>query len=51
MRRTFLFLQGPCTPFFRELARALRGQGHCVRRVNFTAGDLLYWRLGQAVSF
>ncbi|WP_368641525.1 capsular biosynthesis protein [Castellaniella ginsengisoli] len=51
MRRTFLFLQGPCTPFFRELARALRSQGHCVRRVNFTAGDLLYWRLGQAVSF
>lgn len=51
MRRTFLFLQGPCSPFFRELARALRQRGHAVRRVNFTVGDILYWRLGDSVSF
>lgn len=51
MRRTFLFLQGPCSPFFRELAVALRQAGHSVCRVNFTAGDALYWRLGNAVSF
>lgn len=50
-RRSFLFLQGPCSPFFRELAKAVCGAGHLARRVNFTAGDTLYWGLGQARSF
>jgi len=42
--RTFLLLQGPCSPFFAELATHLRAQGHRVFKVNFTSGDYLYWR-------
>ncbi len=44
MRRSFLFLQGPCTPFFARLADRLAGVGHAVHRVNFCAGDAAYWR-------
>ncbi|HOL63952.1 MAG TPA: capsular biosynthesis protein [Accumulibacter sp.] len=43
MRRSFLFLQGPCTPFFPRLADRLRAGGHVVHRINFCAGDSLYW--------
>ena len=43
VRRTFLFLQGPCTPFFSRLAARLAADGHAVHRVNFCAGDFLYW--------
>lgn len=47
----FLFLQGVCSPFFPRLARALRGLGHRVRKVNFSAGDRVYWRCGEAVAY
>lgn len=47
----FLFLQGVCSPFFRQLAHALRDAGHYVRKVNFTVGDRIYWRAGNAVSY
>lgn len=47
----FLFLQGVNSPFFRRLGRALRQNGHYVRKVNFTAGDRLYWRSPGAVSY
>ncbi|MFC0268648.1 capsule biosynthesis protein [Kushneria aurantia] len=47
-KRAFLFLQGVCTPFFNELARALKARGHRVVKINFTAGDRLYWREGNA---
>lgn len=43
VKRSFLFLQGPCTPFFRLLANKLKADGHCVHRVNFCAGDAVYW--------
>lgn len=43
MRRSFLFLQGPCTPFFARLADRLNDGGHAVHRINFCAGDALYW--------
>jgi capsular polysaccharide export protein len=43
MRRRFLFLQGPCTPFFGRLADRLEAAGHEVHRVNFCAGDAWYW--------
>ena len=43
MRRRFLFLQGPCTPFFQRLAGRLESEGHEVHRVNFCAGDAWYW--------
>lgn len=50
-RQHFLFLQGVCSPFFPALGRALRQLGHHVRKVNFTAGDSVYWRQGDAIPF
>ena len=43
MRRTFLFLQGPATPFFARLADRLLADGHRVFKLNFNAGDWAYW--------
>lgn len=51
MKRSFLFLQGPCTPFFPRLADRLKAEGHAVHRVNFCAGDALYWGLRPAWRF
>ena len=42
--RSFLFLQGLATEFFARLGDALTIRGHAVRRVNFNAGDALFWR-------
>lgn len=50
-KQRFLFLQGVCSPFFPRLADALRAHGHDVRKVNFTVGDRMYWRRGNAVSY
>jgi len=47
----FLLLQGPCSPFFAKLGQALRSAGHGVRKVNFSVGDSVYWRGGQATAF
>lgn len=41
--RTFLFLQGPHGPFFRQLAGMLRKTGARVWRVGFNAGDRAFW--------
>jgi capsular polysaccharide export protein len=41
--RNFLFLQGVCSPFFCRLADRLKADGHRVYKVNFNAGDWLYW--------
>lgn len=43
MRKRFLFLQGPATPFFARLAHRLAADGHAVHRVHFCAGDVVYW--------
>ncbi len=43
-RRVFLFLQGPITPFFAELACALEARGHRALRINLCFGDRLFWR-------
>lgn len=51
MTRHYLFLQGVCSPFFTQLGAALRAIGHRVSKVNFTAGDRVYWRLGQAINY
>lgn len=51
MRRSFLFLQGPATPFFARLADRLHAMGHAVLRVNFCAGDALYWGLRPALAY
>lgn len=51
MKRSFLFLQGPCTPFFGRLADRLTADGHSVYRVNFCGGDAFYWGLRPAWNF
>ena len=50
-RRRFLFLQGPITPFFSEVAAGLRAFGHRVFRINLNLGDRLFWRGPDAVDF
>ncbi|PWS39286.1 capsular biosynthesis protein [Falsiroseomonas bella] len=42
--RCFLFLQGPISPFFAEVAEGLAALGHGVRRINLSLGDRLAWR-------
>ncbi len=49
--RSFLFLQGGSSPFFRRLGQRLLRDGHDVRRVNFNAGDRAYWHPLPATSF
>jgi capsular polysaccharide export protein len=51
MRRSFLALQGTASPFFSQLALALRSRGHGVRRVNFCGGDLLYAGASASCDF
>lgn len=51
MRRSFLFLQGPATPFFSHLADRLAIEGHAVHRINFCAGDAIYWGSRQSWRF
>ncbi|MBN2427413.1 MAG: capsular biosynthesis protein [Deltaproteobacteria bacterium] len=51
MKRSFLFLQGPHGPFFRQLGSFLAGQGHRVRRVNFHGGDVSDWSDQNSVDF
>jgi len=41
--RTFLFLQGPPSRFWRDLATSLRAAGHRVVKVNFSTAEMLYW--------
>lgn len=43
-RRRVLFLQGPPTPFWPELARAFETAGHETRRILFSTADLAFWR-------
>ncbi|PMR70741.1 capsule biosynthesis protein [Halomonas heilongjiangensis] len=45
-RRSFLFLQGVCSPFHRRLAARLAADGHRVVKVHYNAGDQAYWRRG-----
>ena len=49
--RTFLFLQGPISPFFAEVAAGLRALGHATHRINLCLGDRLFWRGPGAVDF
>jgi capsular polysaccharide export protein len=41
--RRFLFLQGPISPFFLEVARGLAAQGHAIHRIHLSFGDRLFW--------
>ena len=49
-KRAFLFLQGVCSPFYPRLARRLTDDGHRVVKVNFNAGDMLYWQQTHSES-
>jgi len=49
--RRFLFLQGPLSPFFQEVAEGLRALGHAAYRINLCLGDRLFWRIPGAVDF
>ena len=49
--RTILLLQGPPSPFWRELADAFQAAGHQVLHINLCAADRLYWALRSAVDF
>ena len=49
--RSFLFLQSMPNWFFARLGRALANCGHAVHRINFNAGDKLFWSLGGAMDF
>lgn len=43
MKRSFLFLQGPASPFFALLGEELLDLGHRVLRINFNSGDKFFW--------
>ncbi|MBL6459331.1 capsular biosynthesis protein [Belnapia sp. T6] len=49
--RRFLFLQGPISPFFAEVAAGLRALGHGCWRINLCLGDRLFWRGPGAVDY
>lgn len=51
MPRSFLFLQGPSTPFFARLGKQLVSAGHKVHRVHFCSGDVAYWNGLPATRF
>jgi capsular polysaccharide export protein len=50
-RRSFLLLQGVCSPFFSRLADRLVAEGHVVTKINFNGGDSAYWGRRPAWSF
>lgn len=49
--RAFLFLQGPSSPLFVEIAKALRAAGGKCVRINLNAGDRISWRAGSAFNY
>lgn len=49
--RCFLFLQGPISPFFAEVAEGLEARGHRCCRINLCFGDRLFWRRPGAINY
>jgi len=49
--RTFLFLQGVASPLFTRLADELERRNHRSLRINFCAGDRLFWRRPNAINY
>lgn len=49
--RNFLFLQGPISPFFTEVATALEARGHSIFKINLCFGDYLFWRRKGATNY
>lgn len=48
---SYLFLQGPASPFFTRLAAALKERGHQVWRINFNGGDRVFWHHPGALDY
>jgi len=48
---SYLFLQGPASMFFSELAGSLRERGHRVWRINFNGGDRAFWRQPGGIDY
>lgn len=46
--RSYLFLQGPSSPFMARVAGEVRARGHRACRINLCPGDALFWRAGAA---
>jgi capsule polysaccharide modification protein KpsS len=46
-----LLLQGPMGPFFRRLARELQSRGTRVTKINFNAGDALFYAGKDAIAY
>jgi capsular polysaccharide export protein len=49
-QRSFLFLQGPRTHFYKQLAAALRRAGQLATQLLFTVGDGVYWQ-GNRIKY
>ncbi len=49
--RRVLLLQGPAGPFFRRVACQLRDRGATITKVNFNAGDDLFYRGPEVVHY
>jgi capsular polysaccharide export protein len=49
--KSFLFLQGPISPFLPKIADALEARGHRVFRINLNLGDRLFWRRAGATDY
>lgn len=49
--QVFLFLQGPISPFFAEMADLLEARGHRALRINLCFGDWLFWRRRGGTEF
>ena len=49
--RVFLFLQGPSSPLFVEIARILQAAGSRSIRINLNAGDWLSWGWRNAFNY
>jgi len=49
--RQFLFLQGPLSPFFSEIASGLRNHGHGIHCIQFNFGDRLFWHHPGAIRY
>jgi capsular polysaccharide export protein len=50
-KRTILFLQGPSSIFWRELAAAFEAKGHVALKINFCFADQLYWRRPRSFNY
>lgn len=49
--RVFLFLQGPSSLLFLEIAKRLETHGHVCLRVNLNVGDWIFWQRKSGINY